>query len=266
MPQELSNIILCDTHCHLLSLEHKPIEDIISDSIKNNVSIMLCIGLQSVERSAQEAFEFVCNYDFIWAALGVHPHDAGEYLDIDFLEPLISKEKVVGIGETGLDFFRDWSPFENQKMLFRNTIALAKNLRKPLIIHSRDALDETVEIIRQTKAKEVGGVFHCYSGEAELAKELADLNFLVSFPGTLTFKNAHRLRETAKQIPIEQIMLETDCPYMAPEPDRGKPSEPKHVLNIALKLADVKQMTLEEVAKATTANAKRLFRIRHPDS
>ena len=189
------------------------------------------------------------------------PHDAGSFTELKHLETLAANPRVVAIGETGLDFYRDWAPKENQYRLFENTIAFAKEMRKPLIIHCRDAGEETLMILKKNGAADVGGVFHCYAEDAEFAERLADINFIVSFPGSLTFKNAVRVREAARNIPLERIMLETDAPYMAPEPHRGKPSEPAHVAHIALKLAEIKELPLEEVARVTSANAERLFHI-----
>lgn len=158
-----------------------------------------------------------------------------------------------------MDYFRDWSPISAQKKLFANSIALARQVKKPLVIHCREAQDDTYQMLCEHNAKDVGGVFHCYAGDSEFAKRLLDINFIVSFTGNMTFKKADSIREAARQIPLEYIMLETDTPYMAPEPFRGKQSEPAHVYQIAYRLAELHKVTIEEVARITTANAKRLF-------
>lgn len=250
---------LVDTHCHLTALTHRPLDQIFADADRNHVTRMICVGAIDGTTSAREAVLLAEQYPQVWATVGIHPHDAESFTSIDELTRHVSHPKVVAVGETGLDFFRDWAPRDKQRILFENSVALAKTCKKPLIIHCRDALEDTIEVLIKLKAEEVGGVFHCYAGDAEFARRLRDLNFLVSFPGTLTFKKASALRETAAAIPLEQIVVETDCPYMAPEPYRGKPSEPMHVYHVAEKLAEVKDLTLEEVAAATTENAVRMF-------
>lgn len=254
-------IELIDTHAHLPSLNHKPLEKILSDAHEQGVGRVVTIGAGDGISSAWACAELTNKVDNVWASIGVHPHDAAEYQNLDALAELAENPKIVAVGETGLDFYRDWSPFSLQRKLFEASISFAKTLKKPLIIHCRDAMAETVEALRRMQAWEVGGVFHCYAGDAEDAKKLKDLNFLVSFTGVLTFKNAAALRSVSKEIPLDQIMLETDCPYMAPTPYRGEPSEPMHVRLIAEKLAEVREISLEEVASATTENAERLFRL-----
>lgn len=226
------------------------------------VSRVVCIGAGEGMKSAADAVSLAERFPNVWATVGVHPHDAKDHTALDGLETLAAHQKVVAIGETGLDFFRDWAPKEDQQRLFENTIAFARNLRKPLVIHCREAAEETFQTLRENKAHEIGGVFHCYAQDYRFAQRLEELDFIVSFPGSLTFKNASALRETAKAIPLERIMLETDAPYMAPEPFRGKPSEPAHVLQIAKKLAEIKELSLDAVAEKTTATACRFFGIK----
>lgn len=250
---------LIDTHCHLDALEHDSLEIILERAARCSVLRYVCIGASQGIESAKRAVALAESVPAIWCSVGIHPHDAESRDQLEALEAYVTNAKVVAVGETGLDYFRDWSPFEDQRALFRDTIAFAKNARKPLIIHCRDAGEETLQTLIECDAQSVGGVFHCYAQDAEFAKRLRDINFLVSFTGNLTFKKATELRETASKIPIEQILLETDCPYMAPEPFRGKPSEPMHVYQIALKLAELKTLSLEEVAHTTTENAERFF-------
>jgi len=256
---------LIDTHCHLPYLEHKPLEQVLEDAKAVDVKKFLCIGASQGTRSAFDSVTLAEKYPSVFASVGIHPHSAGvnehgEPASIEPLKELATHDKVLAIGETGLDFFKEWAPFEDQRRVFRETISFAKEIKKPLIIHCRDAKEETFSILKERNAEQAGGVFHCYSESAEFAKQLSDINFLVSLPGPITFKKADTLRAEVVKIPLEQIMLETDCPYMAPEPYRGKPSEPMHVYNIALKLAEVKEISLEEVARVTTQNAKRLFK------
>ena len=251
---------LTDTHCHLDHLEHKTLDQILIDAKNVNVNKFICIGASKGKDSCNKAIEFSEKYENVYASIGVHPHDAGK-TSLDEVKQLASNKKVVAIGETGLDFFRDWSPFDEQRKLFKLSIELAKELKKPLIIHCRDANEETLKILKELNASEVGGVFHCYGGTAEFARILKDINFRVSLTGIITFKNAHPLRAEIAQIPIEQILLETDCPYMAPEPFRGKPAEPMHVYQVALKLAEIKNCTIEEIAEKTERNVSDLFGI-----
>ena len=252
---------LVETHCHLTDLGDEDIKEKIENALNASVTKLLCIGAGVGETPQQTAMEIAKKYEQVWFSAGIHPHDAYKEISAsDFLE-ISSHEKCLAIGETGLDFFRDWSPFEEQRRIFQESIFLAKELNKPLIIHSRDAFNECYKYLKELSADKVGGVFHCYSGTAEQAKKLADINFLVSLTGIITFKNANDLRDQITKIPLKQIMLETDCPYMAAEPHRGKPSEPAHVKIIAEKLAEIHQVSIEEVAKVTSENAKKLFGI-----
>ncbi len=252
---------LVDTHCHLTYANQELLPQILSNAARVGVKRFVCIGAGDGAASASGAVALAEEFPDVWASIGIHPHDAEKERSLEQLEKLAAHPKVVAVGETGLDYFRDWSPFDLQLALFRNTIAFAKNHRKPLIIHCRSAAADTLKVIREENAKEVGGVFHCYSEDAEFAKKLADENFLVSFTGNITFKKATELRETVKNIPLSQMMLETDMPYMAPEPFRGKESEPMHVYQVALKVSEVKGVSLDEVAACTTLNAERLFGI-----
>lgn len=250
---------LTDTHCHLPMIEHKPLEQVFADARAAHVTRIICIGAAGGIESARQATALAEQHDFIWATVGVHPHDAGAYEDVEPLAELVNHSKVAAVGETGLDFFREWAPFDAQRRLFESTIELAKRCGKPLIIHCRDAHEETISTLKRLGAEQVGGVFHCYAEDDRTAAELREMNFLISLTGILTFKNAGKLRESVKKIPLEQIMLETDCPFMAPEPYRGKPSEPAHVYQIAERLAEIKDVTIEEVAEVTNSTARRFF-------
>lgn len=250
---------LIDTHCHLTTAPPEELPEILARAKECSVKRMLSVGASDGIQSARDSIKLAEDYPEIFTSIGVHPHDAGSHQTLSEIEELASHKKTVAIGETGLDYFRDWAPIEDQKKLFENSIALALNLKKPLIIHCREATVDTLEILNRTKAREVGGVFHCFAEDSEFAKKLEDLNFIVSFPGVLTFKKATDRRAAALDIPLDRIMLETDMPYMAPEPFRGKKSEPMHVYQIAKTLAEVKGISLEEVAQATTENAERIF-------
>lgn len=252
---------LIDTHCHLTGKSDEEIAEIVQRAAACDVTRFIYIGASQGVESAAHAADIAEKFPSIWASVGVHPHDAGDYQSLELIESLLSHPRVVAIGETGLDYFRDWAPVPEQKLLFANTIAVAKNCKKPLIVHCRQAADDTLAILKANNAHEVGGVFHCYSEDAEYAKKLADINFRVSFTGNITFKSAVALREAVANIPLSQIMLETDSPYMAPEPFRGKTCEPMYVKIIAEMVAEVKKLSLEEVARETTKNAEEFYRL-----
>ena len=249
---------LIDTHCHLCQLTPQEVCGVVERAKAAGVERLICIGAGMGEDPPSEAIRISEAQQNVYCSVGVHPHDAGKY-GLDTFEELISHPKVVAIGETGLDYFRDWSPFEEQRKLFSDTIALAKNANKPLIIHCREANEDTMRILKENKAEQVAGVFHCYSQSAEFAKELSDINFLVSYTGILTFKSTETIRQEAAKIPLGQIMLETDSPYMAPEPHRGQKCEPAHVPLIAKKLAEIKDLPIEEVVNTTSKNAELFF-------
>jgi len=251
---------LTDSHTHLDSKEFdEDREACISRALEAGVSRILTVGAGRGLDSAYKAIELSERYPFIWCSTGVHPHDAAHDIDRDELSRLAAHPRVVAIGETGLDFFKEWSPVDRQREMFEVQIALAVAVNKPLIIHSRDAGAECLDTLRRLGADKVGGVFHCYAEDHLFAAQLREINFLVSFPGLLTFKKTEEIRIICKQIPLEQMMVETDAPYMAPEPHRGKRCEPAFVVETARRLATLKEKSLEEIAEVTTANALRLF-------
>lgn len=251
---------LIDTHCHLTSFDAERLSQVLINAESRNVKKMLCVGAGMGDDSPGLAVSLANKYSNIWASVGVHPHGAASVANVSHLSRLAADKRVVAIGETGLDFFRDWAPKESQVELFVSSIVLAREYKKPLIIHTRDALEETFAIMEREKAWEVGGVVHCFAGDADFAERLRDINFKVSFPGSITFKKADKLRTVVKQIPLEQIMLETDTPFMAPEPFRGKDSEPMHVYEVAKKIAELRELPIEEIARVTSKNAMELFK------
>jgi TatD DNase family protein len=251
---------LMDTHCHLDSEPFEGDRDAcVQRAVAAGVTRMITIGTGGGLAGARRAIEIAHNYPMVWASVGVHPHNAGEPFSANELERFALEPKVVAIGETGLDTFRDWAPIEKQRASFELQIELARAVKKPLIIHSRETGAECLETLIRTGAGEVGGVFHCFSEDAEFAARLRDINFRISLPGQLTFKRNHPLRDICREIPIEQILVETDAPYLSPEPYRGKRCEPAFVVETARKLAEVKGLSLEEVAAITTRNALELF-------
>lgn len=256
--------MLFDSHAHLNDKRFDEDREELINSLKaKGVDLVLNPG--ACIETSKSSVDLANKYDFIYAAVGVHPHDVGEMTeeDIETLRKLaLENEKVKAIGEIGLDYYYDNSPREIQKKWFKRQIELANELKLPIIIHDRDAHGDTFEIIKNTKSPEIGCVLHCYSGNVELAKEYVKMGCYISIPGTVTFKNNKKTREVAKEIPLEYLLIETDSPYMAPEPHRGKRNDPSLVQFVADKIAQEKGISYEQVCKATKENAKRFFNIK----
>ncbi|SCJ43769.1 Uncharacterized deoxyribonuclease YcfH [uncultured Clostridium sp.] len=256
--------MLFDSHAHLNDERFDEDREELINSLKaKGVDLVLNPG--ACIETSKSSVDLANKYDFIYAAVGVHPHDVGEMTeeDIETLRKLaLENEKVKAIGEIGLDYYYDNSPREIQKKWFKRQIELANELKLPIIIHDRDAHGDTFEIIKNTKSPEIGCVLHCYSGNVELAKEYVKMSCYISIPGTVTFKNNKKTREVAKEIPLEYLLIETDSPYMAPEPHRGKRNDPSLVQFVADKIAQEKGISYEQVCKATKENAKRFFNIK----
>jgi TatD DNase family protein len=196
--------------------------------------------------------------------LGVHPHNAKEIEEETYfvLKELCRDEKVRAYGEIGLDFFRNLSPREVQIERFREQIGLARELRLPIVVHDREAHRETLEILKSERAEECGGIIHCFSGDESMAKACIEMGFYISVPGTITFKNAERFQETVRSLPLESLLVETDAPFLAPVPFRGKRNESSYVRYTAQKVAEVKKVSFEKVAEMTTENALRVFKLK----
>lgn len=255
---------IIDTHTHLDNGDFDTDRDAcIERALAAGVTRMITIGAGGGAQSAERAIALAEQYPFVWATVGVHPNDAGIEVDLDQIAQLASHPKVVGIGETGLDRFWDRAPLERQRLYFERQIEIALAVKKPLVIHSRQAGEECFDTLERRGAAAVGGVFHCFSEDAAFAKRLRSLNFLVSFPGFISFKKQTAAREICAAIPLDQVMVETDAPYMAPEPHRGKRCEPAFVVDTARCLAAIHGISLQEVAARTTANALRLFAQMH---
>lgn len=260
------DIDLFDTHTHLDAQQFRDDQkEVIARAREAGVSRFVTIGAGFGLESSKEAIAISERYPRIWASTGVHPHDATLEFDLAPLRELARHERVVAIGETGLDFYRDWSPREAQYQWFEAQVQLALEINKPLIIHSRSAGKECLEMVVKLGAEKVGGVFHCFSEDAEFAARLRELNFMVSIPGNITYKKADDFREIVKKIPIEQIMLETDAPYLAPMPHRGKRCESAQMVATAECVAEIKGISIQEVAERTTANALEFYRLAPED-
>ncbi|MBD3108956.1 TatD family hydrolase [Bacillus sp. AGMB 02131] len=254
--------MLFDSHAHLNAEQYKDdLEEVIERARTEGVSNMLIVGFD--RPTITRAMQLVEEYDFLYASVGWHPVDAVDMTDEDFawLEELAAHPKVVALGEMGLDYHWDKSPKDIQKEVFRKQIELAKRVNLPIIIHNREATKDIVDILKESGAKEVGGIMHCFGGSIETARECMNMNFYISFGGPVTFKNARGVKEVAAQIPLDRLLIETDCPYLTPHPFRGKRNEPSYVKLVAEELANLHHITYKELADKTTANAKKLFGI-----
>ena len=249
-----------DSHVHLNAKDYAAdLPAVLERARAAGIEAFLCVGAGYGAESAASAVALAEREPDVWASVGVHPQDASKDCDIEIIRTLATHPRVVAIGETGLDYFRDTSSPVAQERWFRSQIELALAVRKPLIIHSRQAAEDCIRILEEAGATAIGGVFHCYSEDAAFAKRLAQINFRVSFPGVLTFKKSEATRQAARDIPLEQILLETDGPYLAPEPNRGKRCESAMMVATAHMLARLKNLSIEEVGRITTANARALF-------
>jgi len=254
---------LIDSHSHIYGDEFSnDFNEMLERASQAGLKTIIVVGTDL--ESSKKAIELSKKHDNIFCAIGVHPHDA-ENLGDDIYEKfeLLAKEneKVVAIGEIGLDFYRNLSPRNEQEKVFRNFIKLGRALNLPLIIHDRDAHNELILILEQEKAEEVGGILHCFSGNIEMAEKAIQMGFYISIPGTITYKNSEPLREVVKKIKIEHLLVETDSPYLSPEPYRGKRNEPANVRITAEKIAEIKGLTLEDVARITTLNVETILKI-----
>jgi len=253
---------LFDTHAHLDFPEfEEDINEVLERSRENGVEYIVNVGVDA--ESSLRSLELSQKHSWIFASVGVHPHDAAKLDEetFDLLKKLAQDEKVVAVGEIGLDYYRNFSPEEQQREAFRMQIALAKELGLPIIIHDRDAHKDVLKIVREEGARDVGGIMHCFPGDWKMAKECFDLNFLIGIGGTVTFKKSAALQEVVKRAPIDMIVLETDCPYLSPEPLRGRRNEPANVRYTAKFAAELRGDDAEEFSYRTTLNAKKLFRI-----
>lgn len=251
-----------DTHVHLNADQYEgDLQEVIDRALEAKVERMVVIGFD--RKTIERTMQLIEQYDFVYGVIGWHPVDAIDCTqqDLEWIEQLASHPKIVGIGETGLDYYWDKSPKDVQQELFRKQIQLAQKINLPIVIHNRDATGDVVQILREENAASVGGVMHCFSGSVETARECIAMNFMISLGGPVTFKNARLPKEVATEIALEHLMIETDAPYLAPHPHRGKRNEPAFVPLIAEEIARLKGLTIEEIAQATTANAKNFFGI-----
>lgn len=246
-----------DTHCHIVSEYYDDIDEVIKNAIDNGVLKIIINGYNM--QSNREVLELVKKYDIVYGALGIQPEELYDYNDdsLKFIEEHINDEKIIAVGEIGLDYHYDTDK-DLQKELFKRQLKIAYKYNKPVIIHSRDCIQETYNILKESKVK---GIMHCYSGSKEMALEFIKIGFLIGIGGVSTFKNAKNIVDVIKYIPLEYIILETDSPYLTPEPYRGKRNEPMYIPIVAKRVADIKGLDIKEIERTTTDNARRLFDI-----
>ena len=249
-----------DTHCHIFSSYYGDIESIINNAIKNDVKRIIINGCDL--NTNKEVLLLVKKYDIVYGALGIQPEEINDFNDenLKFIEKHINDDKIVAVGEIGLDYHYDIDK-DLQKKLFKKQLDIALKYNKPVIIHSRDCIKETYDILKEYTKAGLNGVMHCYSGSVEMAREFNKIGFLLGVGGVSTFKNSKVIIDVIKSVSLEYIVLETDSPYLTPEPFRGKRNEPSYIPIIAKRVADVKSLDIKEIEEATTDNARRLFDI-----
>lgn len=255
---------LIDTHAHLDMKGYKgKVEDVLARALEAGVDRI--INIASSAESNKKVLKLVNTHSMIYGALGIHPHDAktvnGKIMDL-IQKEAASNDKIVAIGEVGLDYHYNHSEPLIQKSVLREFVRIAKSLQLPIIIHDRKAHDDTYNILKEERAEKVGGVYHCFSGDYEYAKKVMDLGFNISVTGIVTFKTAKTMQDVIKRVPLDRIMIETDSPYLSPEPFRGKRNEPAFVKYVAMKIAELRGEDYDTIVKATTENAEKLFKLK----
>jgi len=249
-----------DSHCHLnlLAKEEGGLDAVIAQAKENKIDHILCIAID--KESSHDVINLAETYDDITASVGIHPNvEQQENFSVYELVSLAQHKKVIAIGETGLDYFRSEGDLSWQRDRFRTHIEAAKQLKKPLIIHTREAREDTMAILEQENAEQAGGIIHCFTEDWETAQRALDIGFYISLSGIVTFKNAVALQEVAKKLPLDRILIETDAPYLAPVPHRGKTNRPAYVKYVAEFLAELRDDTVENIAHVTSTNFHQLF-------
>lgn len=255
--------MLVDTHAHIHDAAFAGDEGVVARAREAGVTRIIDIGCdEATTRSAVARAEA---HPEVWAVIGIHPHESDRYaadLRLDAIRPWAAHPRVVAVGEIGLDYAKMHSSKENQQELFRRQLRFATEIGKPVVIHCRDAYADLKRILREEMKLPLRGVMHCFSGTREDARDFIEMGFVISIAGPVTFANAEGLREVVRSVPADRLVVETDCPYLTPAPNRGKRNEPAYVRHTAQKVAELKGMSLEDFAAASTATATRLFGIR----
>lgn len=255
---------LADSHCHLDQLDLTPYGGDLSKALAHAESVgvkhFLCVSITLQDFPA--VIKVANDHAAVFASVGLHPNEVVAHEPtVDELVKLAAQPKVIAIGETGLDYYRSTGEVEWQRERFRQHIRAAKKIGKPLIVHTRQARADTLQILHEENAAEIGGVMHCFTEDWETAKAALELNFYISFSGIVTFRNATEIQEVAKRVPLERMLIETDAPYLAPDPHRGQPNEPAYVRYVAERIAVLRGIDVAEVARKTTDNFFTLFRL-----
>lgn len=254
-----------DTHCHLDMLcNSEDINGLISRATGYGVGAIITVGINL--ESSNKAISIAEQHEAVFATVGTHPHNVLELRDESYaeLDKLCTSNKVVAFGEIGLDYVRQYAPQPLQREHFARQVALAKKNSLPIIIHDREAHEDILHILEKEAPFPAGGVMHCFSGDLALARKVIDLGLIISIPGVVTFKKAADLQEVARKIPLNKMVLETDAPFLAPEPLRGKRNVPEFMLYTAKKIAELRSISIEELARTTTDNALKIFKIQIP--
>jgi TatD DNase family protein len=254
--------MLIDSHAHLDMKDFKDdLDEVLKRALEAGLKRIITIGIDL--QSSKKAVELAHQYEYIFSTVGFHPHDADKLNtnQLHELRTLASNPKVVAWGEIGLDFFRNYSPHQKQISAFEQQLDLAVDLTLPVIIHNRDAHQETYDILKKREDKGLRGVIHCFSGDYDLAMRFIDMGYYISIPGTVTYKKALKIQDVAVRIPLDRMLVETDAPYLTPIPKRGKRNEPAFVAYTAKKIAELRNMDFEAFALQTSENARRLFGI-----
>lgn len=258
--------MIIDTHAHLDFPDYKSdLESVLSRAKEAGVGYIINVGTSLA--ASKKSVTLANRFDNIYASIGIHPHDASKVSEQDWLaiESLVREPKVIAIGETGLDYYRNRSPHEDQQRIFRKHLTLAKTHNLPVIIHCREADSDCLTILQEHKNGNLRGVVHCFSGTREMARKYIELGFYISFAGPITFSNVNSLREVAKSIPVERVLLETDCPFLSPQPKRGERNEPSYLSYVIPVLADIYGLSVQDIRRITTFNAHKLFGIGEPE-
>lgn len=256
-------MFLVDSHCHLDGLDyqtlHHSVDDVLAKAAARDVNFFLAVATTLPGYTAMR--ELIGQRDNVAFSCGVHPLNQDEEYDPETLRELAAHKEVVALGETGLDYFYTPETKERQQHSFRHHIRIGRELNKPVIVHTRDAREDTLSILREEKVTDCGGVLHCFTEDRETAGKLLDMGFYISFSGIVTFRNAEQLRDAARYVPLDRLLVETDSPYLAPVPHRGKENQPAYVRDVAEYMAVLKGVSVDELAAATTENFATLFHI-----
>lgn len=256
----MTKICFFDTHAHLDDARFQEDQALVIQRARDQgVDLIMNIGCDP--ESALRTMALIEAYDFVYGAVGLHPHDASLWTEAysQSLACWSSHPKILALGEMGLDYHYDLSPRDVQRDVFRAQLRLAKSLKLPVVIHDREAHGDTMAILTEEGAWQNGGIFHCYSGSEEMAREIVKKGFYVSLSGSVTFKNAVKLKKVAEALPLDRLLIETDCPYLAPHPKRGKRNEPAYVVHTAAYIAQLRDLSLAEMARITWENGRRVY-------